>query len=728
MQETSSVVFIHPKTGKVGLQLRSAKVNEPNTWAGVGGYVEVGEHPQRAAYREIEEELGIDLRNHPLRMVSHKYPHTLYRMEVPVMFQPKLNWESDGFAWKHPSEWRRTENIHPELIETLFNKVFGAEEPHSVDKWGGDNKYCWTIPKDVWMEDVKNCLRFYNTLDRMVAHTHHTPLPPWSASYIGEGKPNPTYVREIQCRYGEYRLGLDLLMIYSGINNRGNYAENPISTKETIIKRIIKKWFDDAKDGGAEGAQYLWRRCVFQILNFISYSQGLLQKDAPLWEGGLVYNTNTPYRFNNVEKESLNETNKKLFDEILDSFIFRNACSGYQRAFMPTYIPESPDPIPNENIAEEISGEYMNKLLYWLCTGINPKNMSMDKIGEINIDFDVDGITLLREMQRVPLIKEDAIKNAFIYQECYLIQQKNSYGTLGAPMVERGKNIDAEPKQQYLLNNTKIGNPINPLIPDAENLYHYSQHNPANKKRFGRMNLDMYEYADPELYYYLLRSRTDHRGWNHLQIYYEDRAKLWRRPRSLQLCAGGNVLTEGALNYNDALIGLQKVLPMRHEGIIYSGEGPIPEKILNRILTYQGTTWEDYSRIREEINPEAFDEQGEVIRRGAWGKPEMIIDFSEEEENWILLESRLEDEALMHNTQGVCQHPMGKNMTCGEPVIVYTNRDLSSNGIKFEDEYYCDEHTTGSTEVEGYGEVDFGENVPTIYADDYANEYVRDYY
>ena len=40
MQETSSVVFIHPKTGKVGLQLRSAKVNEPNTWAGVGGYVE----------------------------------------------------------------------------------------------------------------------------------------------------------------------------------------------------------------------------------------------------------------------------------------------------------------------------------------------------------------------------------------------------------------------------------------------------------------------------------------------------------------------------------------------------------------------------------------------------------------------------------------------------------------------------------------------------------------
>ena len=125
---TSSVVFVHPRSGKIGLQLRSSRVNEPDTWAAVGGYIDDGEHPHRAAYREIEEELGIDLRAHGLKLVSNDYPHFIYRMDVPVMFRPFLNWESRDFAWKHPSEWKAMGNIHPELKPILQARIFGAEE------------------------------------------------------------------------------------------------------------------------------------------------------------------------------------------------------------------------------------------------------------------------------------------------------------------------------------------------------------------------------------------------------------------------------------------------------------------------------------------------------------------------------------------------------------------------------------------------------------------------
>jgi len=132
-QRSAAVVFVHQPSGRIGLQLRSSRVNEPWTWAGVGGYIDSGESPEQCARREITEELGLEL-NYPLRLVSREGGNFIFRMDVPDTFEPKLNWESIRFAWRTPDQWRATRNIHPELINDLSNRQFGAEDEYAG--WG----------------------------------------------------------------------------------------------------------------------------------------------------------------------------------------------------------------------------------------------------------------------------------------------------------------------------------------------------------------------------------------------------------------------------------------------------------------------------------------------------------------------------------------------------------------------------------------------------------------
>lgn len=155
MLKTAAVVLIHPTSGKVGLQLRSSRVQEPHTWAGVGGYIEEGESPMRAAYREIDEELGLNLRRFPMRSVYQDSNHIIYIMEIPNItnFVPKLNWESDDFAWKDPAEWRKIKNIHPALRPLLFNRAFESEEI-IIDS----DTYIWEYSLDQWTSYVKSVL------------------------------------------------------------------------------------------------------------------------------------------------------------------------------------------------------------------------------------------------------------------------------------------------------------------------------------------------------------------------------------------------------------------------------------------------------------------------------------------------------------------------------------------------------------------------------------------
>ncbi len=59
--------------GRYCLQLRSPQVpNYPSYWdASAGGHVDAGETPEEAAYRELNEELG--LKNIPLKLIDKFY-------------------------------------------------------------------------------------------------------------------------------------------------------------------------------------------------------------------------------------------------------------------------------------------------------------------------------------------------------------------------------------------------------------------------------------------------------------------------------------------------------------------------------------------------------------------------------------------------------------------------------------------------------------------------------
>ena len=41
---------------------------------------------------------------------------------------------------------------------------------------------------------------------------------------------------------------------------------------------------------------------------------------------------------------------------------------------------------------------------------------------------------------------------------------------------------------------------------------------------------------------------------------------------------------------------------LKSDGLIYSGSGPIPDRIFKEIFTYQGTTMEDYFNIRWQLD------------------------------------------------------------------------------------------------------------------------------
>ena len=103
----------------------------------------------------MEEELGLNLRHFPMKSVYQDSNHIIYSMDILNInsFVPKLNWESDSFAWKTPAEWRNTRNLHPELSHLLFDRTFGSEEI-TIDT----DKYIWEYSLDQWTSYVKSVL------------------------------------------------------------------------------------------------------------------------------------------------------------------------------------------------------------------------------------------------------------------------------------------------------------------------------------------------------------------------------------------------------------------------------------------------------------------------------------------------------------------------------------------------------------------------------------------
>jgi 8-oxo-dGTP pyrophosphatase MutT (NUDIX family) len=118
----AGILFYCIGTKKLLLLYRSEFVNEPHTWALVGGQVEEGEMPENAAVRESIEEIGYKPDN---LIQSYIYEDGDFRFYnfisyVEDEFEPKLNWENEDFGWFSIKDIPK--NIHFGL-ENLIKKI-----------------------------------------------------------------------------------------------------------------------------------------------------------------------------------------------------------------------------------------------------------------------------------------------------------------------------------------------------------------------------------------------------------------------------------------------------------------------------------------------------------------------------------------------------------------------------------------------------------------------------
>lgn len=115
-----------PSTGRVLMAYRSAHVNEPHTWATIGGKLDidegVDESIEEAALRELQEETEYygdirSIKTFVFRKGSFEY-HNHYGV-VPTEFEAQRNWENDRFVWMTTQEVRELPKKHFGLIDLL---------------------------------------------------------------------------------------------------------------------------------------------------------------------------------------------------------------------------------------------------------------------------------------------------------------------------------------------------------------------------------------------------------------------------------------------------------------------------------------------------------------------------------------------------------------------------------------------------------------------------------
>ena len=103
-KQGAGVLFLAMHTGRIGLSLRSAAVEQPGTWGNVGGAIEKGADPESTAIQEASEETGY--RQQPGDYVlpldvfqQGTFRYTTFLFVVGTEFKTRGNWESDAFEW-----------------------------------------------------------------------------------------------------------------------------------------------------------------------------------------------------------------------------------------------------------------------------------------------------------------------------------------------------------------------------------------------------------------------------------------------------------------------------------------------------------------------------------------------------------------------------------------------------------------------------------------------------
>lgn len=132
MKRAAGILFIAPSR-KVLLMRRAARPEQDadcqGCWSIPGGGLEDGEDAERAARREISEEVGIDdigEITYLTRRAKDDVDFTTFLAKAPDEFEPKLNDEHDLYQWTEVSFALTSTRLHPGLYVTL--QRFGMDE------------------------------------------------------------------------------------------------------------------------------------------------------------------------------------------------------------------------------------------------------------------------------------------------------------------------------------------------------------------------------------------------------------------------------------------------------------------------------------------------------------------------------------------------------------------------------------------------------------------------
>ncbi|MGD1061392.1 MAG: NUDIX pyrophosphatase [Methanomassiliicoccales archaeon] len=118
VHETEVVTAILRHGDKILILKRSDKVRtNKGLWAGVSGYIEIGEKPLQTAMKEVGEETEVHGARlvHSGETISVRISDTLWRIH-PFLFDVpdetiEIDWEHTEYAWIHPSELPQYETV-----------------------------------------------------------------------------------------------------------------------------------------------------------------------------------------------------------------------------------------------------------------------------------------------------------------------------------------------------------------------------------------------------------------------------------------------------------------------------------------------------------------------------------------------------------------------------------------------------------------------------------------
>lgn len=114
-KQGAGCLFYSTKTERYLIAYRSQYVQEPNTWGTWGGALDSNESPKIGLTREIKEETGYtgQLTLKFLWTFEHEsgFKYHNFLAIIPDEFQPRLDWENQGFEWVNYGEWPTP--LHP---------------------------------------------------------------------------------------------------------------------------------------------------------------------------------------------------------------------------------------------------------------------------------------------------------------------------------------------------------------------------------------------------------------------------------------------------------------------------------------------------------------------------------------------------------------------------------------------------------------------------------------